>query len=52
MVVLKGMFSLASLEKDPSLLLELKEDVREEAETMGQVTNVILYDVSRFVSFS
>ncbi len=36
-VVLKGMFSLDSLERDPSLLLELKEDVREEAETMGRV---------------
>lgn len=44
------MFSLESLEKDPALLLELKEDVREEAETMGQVTNVVLYDVSHFVS--
>ena len=44
-VVLKGMFSLESLKEDPALLLELKEDVREEAETMGQVTNVQLYDV-------
>lgn len=45
-VVLKGMFTLADLDKDPALLLELKEDVREEAETMGQVTSVTLYDVS------
>nr|KIR84099.1 HIV Tat-specific factor 1 [Cryptococcus tetragattii IND107] len=43
-VVLKGMFVLEDLEKDPALLLELKEEVREEAETLGQVTSVILYD--------
>jgi HIV Tat-specific factor 1 len=45
-VVLKGMFDLSDLDKDPALLLELKEDVREEAETMGTVTSVTLYDVS------
>ena len=45
-VVLKGMFKLEDLDKEPGLLIELKEDVREEAETMGQVTNVVLYDVS------
>ena len=45
-VVLKGMFTPSDLDKDPALLLELKEDVREEAETMGQVTSVTLYDVS------
>jgi HIV Tat-specific factor 1 len=45
-VVLKHMFTLEALEKDPALALELKEDVREEAETIGTVTNVTLYDVS------
>lgn len=45
-VVLKYMFKLDDLEKDPALLLELKEDVREEAESLGEVTSVILYDVS------
>ncbi len=45
-MVLKGMFSLHSLERDPAMLLELKEDVREEAERLGQVTSVVLYDVS------
>jgi HIV Tat-specific factor 1 len=44
-VVLKHMFTLKELEKDPSLLLDLKEDVREECETLGEVTNVVLYDV-------
>lgn len=46
-VVLKYMFKLQDLDKDPALLLELKEDVREEAESIGEVTSVILYDVSR-----
>jgi len=45
-VVLKGMFVPEDLEKEPELLLELKEDVREEAETLGAVTSVVLYDVS------
>jgi len=40
------MFTLQELKNDPSLLLELKEDVREEAENLGDVTNVVLYDVS------
>ena len=44
--MLKGMFAPEDLDKDPKLLLELKEDVREEAETLGDVTSVILYDVS------
>ncbi|KAK4047460.1 hypothetical protein OIV83_005372 [Microbotryomycetes sp. JL201] len=43
-VVLQGMFTLAELEEDPALLLDLKEDVREECETLGEVTNVNLYD--------
>lgn len=46
MVVLKHMFTLKELEEDASLLLDLKEDVREECETLGEVTNVVLYDVS------
>lgn len=45
-VVLKHMFTLEELEEDPSLLLDLKEDVREECATLGDVTNVVLYDVS------
>ncbi|KAH9002007.1 hypothetical protein EDB86DRAFT_2801070 [Lactarius hatsudake] len=43
-VVLKHMFTLRELEEDPTLLLDLKEDVREECETLGEVTNVVLYD--------
>jgi HIV Tat-specific factor 1 len=40
------MFTFKELEEDPSLLLDLKEDVREECENLGVVTNVVLYDVS------
>ncbi|KAF8274431.1 hypothetical protein EI94DRAFT_1768679 [Lactarius quietus] len=43
-VVLMHMFTLRELEEDPTLLLDLKEDVREECETLGEVTNVVLYD--------
>jgi len=43
--VLKYMFTQQELKDDPSLLLELKEDVRDEAENLGDVTNVVLYDV-------
>lgn len=42
--MLKHMFTLEDLEKDTSLLLDLKEDVRDECSTLGEVTNVVLYD--------
>lgn len=44
-VVLQGMFTLDELEESPTLLLDLKQDVREECEKLGEVTNVTLYDV-------
>lgn len=47
-VVLKHMFTLKELNEDASLLLDLKEDVREECASLGEVTNVVLYDVSFF----
>ncbi|GAA5987275.1 hypothetical protein JCM5350_008127 [Sporobolomyces pararoseus] len=43
-IVLEGMFTLKELEEDATLLLDLKEEVREECETLGIVTNVTLYD--------
>ncbi|KAI5819849.1 nuclear mRNA splicing factor-associated protein [Pyronema omphalodes] len=43
-VVLKHMFTLQELEEDPTALLDLKEDIREECEKLGEVTNVVLYD--------
>lgn len=45
-VVLAHVFTLEELAEDASLLLDLKEDVREECESLGKVTNVVLYDVS------
>lgn len=43
-VILKGMFTLDELERDPTLLLDLKEDVREECQKLGEITNIVLYD--------
>lgn len=45
MVILKHMFTLQELEEDPAALLEIKEDIREECEKLGEVTNVVLYDL-------
>jgi len=50
-VVLKYMFTLNELAEDASLLLDLKEDVREECSTLGDVTNVVLYDVSHLAIY-
>ena len=49
-VVLKHMFTLQELEEDKSLLLDLKEDVRDECASLGEVTNVVLYDVRGLLS--
>lgn len=47
-VVLAHMFTLAELESDPTLLIDLKEDVRDECEqTCGKVNSIQLYDVRR-----
>jgi HIV Tat-specific factor 1 len=43
-VVLKYMFTLKELEQDTALMLDLKEDVRHECASLGDVTNVVLYD--------
>ncbi|KAL5485032.1 hypothetical protein ACEPAI_7674 [Sanghuangporus weigelae] len=43
-VVLKHMFNPKQIEEDASLMLDLKEDVREECSALGEVTNVVLYD--------
>jgi len=48
-VVPKHVFTLDELEEDPSLLLDLKEDARVECATLGDVTNVVSYDVREFV---
>ncbi|KAG2184153.1 hypothetical protein INT44_009168 [Umbelopsis vinacea] len=45
-IILKNMYTQQELDDDPALLLELKDDVREECERLGEVTNVIMYDKS------
>ncbi|TPX30517.1 hypothetical protein SmJEL517_g05936 [Synchytrium microbalum] len=45
-VVLKHMFTQQELEEDPTLILDLKAEVREECEKFGEVTNVIMFDKS------
>lgn len=45
LVVLKHMFTLQELEEDPAALLDIKEDIREECTKLGEVTNVVLYDL-------
>ncbi|KAF9166084.1 hypothetical protein DFQ26_008754 [Actinomortierella ambigua] len=42
--ILKHMFTTQEMEADPTLILDLKEDIREECEKLGEVTNVIIYD--------
>ena len=44
LVILKHMFTLEELKLDPAALLDIKEDIREQAEECGTVTNVVLYD--------
>jgi HIV Tat-specific factor 1 len=44
-VILKHMFTLAELEEDPGAMLDIKEDIREECEKLGEVTNVVLFDL-------
>lgn len=45
MVILKHMFTREELDEDPAALLEIKEDIREECGKLGDVTNVVLYDL-------
>ena len=32
------------MQEDPAAILEIKEDIREECEKLGEVTNVVLFD--------
>lgn len=43
-VVLKYTFTLEELAEDAANYLEIKDDIREEAERFGTITNVTLYD--------
>lgn len=43
-VILRHMFTLQELEDDPAVLLEIKEDIRDECTKLGTVTNLVLFD--------
>jgi HIV Tat-specific factor 1 len=42
--IVKHAFTIDELDEDPAAYLEIKEDMREEAEKFGEVTNVTLFD--------
>ncbi|KAH8598733.1 hypothetical protein B0O99DRAFT_614046 [Bisporella sp. PMI_857] len=44
-VILKHMFTLEELQEDPAALLDIKDDIREECGKLGEVTNVVLFDL-------
>eukprot|EP00835_Amoeboradix_gromovi_P002161 NODE_116_length_19003_cov_0.233707.p6 type:complete len:289 gc:universal NODE_116_length_19003_cov_0.233707:7934-7068(-) len=44
-VVLRHMFNPVDFEKDPALLIDIKDDVRTEAEKVGQVNRIVMYDL-------
>ncbi len=39
------MFTLVELSAAPAALLDIKEDIRDECSKMGDVTNVVLFDL-------
>jgi len=43
-VILKGMFDHKQFEQDPSLIIELKEDLRTECSKHGEVKKVLVFD--------
>ncbi|PVI07093.1 hypothetical protein DM02DRAFT_351290 [Periconia macrospinosa] len=44
MCIIKNVFQLHQLEEEDAAVLEIKEDMRDEAEKYGTVTKVVLYD--------
>ncbi|KAF4633817.1 hypothetical protein G7Y89_g4312 [Cudoniella acicularis] len=46
-VILKHMFTLEELAEDPAAILDIKEDIREECSKLGEVTNVVLFDMEQ-----
>ncbi|GMG40582.1 unnamed protein product [Ambrosiozyma monospora] len=44
-VVLKHCFQLDEIKEDPAAILEITEDIRDGCEELGEVTNVVLYDL-------
>jgi HIV Tat-specific factor 1 len=45
LVILKHMFTLEELAEDPAAILDIKEDIRDECSKLGEVTNVVLFDL-------
>jgi HIV Tat-specific factor 1 len=43
-IIFKGMFTLADMDRDPGLLLDLKADLRSECEKLGEVAQVSVFD--------
>ncbi|KAL2006120.1 hypothetical protein VTN00DRAFT_9774 [Thermoascus crustaceus] len=43
-VILKHMFTLKEIDEDPAVILDIKEDIRDECSKIGEVTNVVLFD--------
>jgi HIV Tat-specific factor 1 len=41
---MKYVFTLAEIEEDAGEILDIKDEVREEAEKFGEVTKVVLFD--------
>jgi len=44
-IILKHMFTLEELAEDSAAILDIKEDIREECSKLGEVTNVVLFDL-------
>ncbi|KAG7826291.1 hypothetical protein KL909_000343 [Ogataea angusta] len=44
-LIFKHCFTLKELEDDPAAILDIKEDIREGCEEIGEITNVVLYDL-------
>ncbi|CAL3963701.1 hypothetical protein PZA11_001243 [Diplocarpon coronariae] len=44
-VILKHMFTLEELAEDSAAILDIKEDIREECSKLGEITNVVLFDL-------
>ncbi len=47
LVVLKHMFTLEELAEDPAAILDIKEDIKEECSKLGEVADVVLFDLEK-----
>lgn len=44
-VILKHMFTLAEIKEDPECVADIEEDIRDECSKLGEVVNVVLFDM-------